>query len=101
MKKNILILSLFLLSAFSAVAQTSEKKSLIVSNCDVAETNCVTQHLVRYDFVNGEFSGKEKILTTKTQGVRFDLGGNRIYRNRFIITDWGDVFDISTGKILH
>lgn len=101
MKKTILIFLLLLMSAFVSFAQTVKKTSLIVKTCEETETTCSTQHLFRYNFVNGEFVGKEKVLTTKTLDLRFDLGSNQVYRNRFLVTHWGDVIDLSTQKILH
>lgn len=101
MNKTIIIPTVLLLCAVCSFAQSTKRTSLIASNCDAGETICSTQHVFRYDFVNGEFIGKEKILAIKTDDVRFDLGANRIYRNRFLVTDWGDVVDLSTRKVVH
>lgn len=82
-------------------AQTGKKTSLIVTNCEETERVCETQHLYRYNFVDGEYAGKEKILTAKTSDLRLDIGGNRIYRNRFLIDYWGDVIDLNAKTVLH
>lgn len=82
-------------------AQSDKKVSLLIKNCEETEGICETQHLFRYDFVNGEYVGKEKIISTQTHDVRFDLGGNELYRNRYVITRWGDVIDIVEKKVLH
>lgn len=86
---------------FVSFAQTAEKTSLIVANCEESEKVCDTQQVFRYDFVEGGFVGKEKILTVKTSDIRFDLGNNRIYRNRYLINNWGDVVDVAGKKIRH
>ena len=100
--KKILITGILLnICALAAFAQSAGKISLLVKNCEETESICNTQHVFRYDFTNGVFTGKEKIITTDSNDVRFDLGANRVYRNRFLITDGGDVIDINAGKVLH
>jgi hypothetical protein len=36
-----------------------------------------------------------------TDGVRYDLGENHIYRNKYVITNWGDIVDVPNKKLLH
>jgi hypothetical protein len=55
-----------------------------------------TQSLVRYHFRNGALVSKENLLTTSE--IRFDLGRNQIIDNRYVVTTWGDVVDLTTGK---
>jgi hypothetical protein len=59
-----------------------------------------TQTLVRYHFSDGVVVSSETILTTRTLELRYDLGDNQIYDGRYVITSWGDVVDLTTGKIL-
>jgi hypothetical protein len=55
-----------------------------------------TQTLVRYHFRGGVLLSKESLLTTSQ--IRFDLGKNQIIDNRYVVTSWGDVIDLTTGK---
>lgn len=92
-----------LLSAF----YSEEKHSLIIAVYDgQAATNHVV-HLKRITFVNGIPGGTEAIMDVVTQQpgdrvprIRFDLGANKIHRNRWIITSYGNVIDIQQKKIL-
>lgn len=44
---------------------------------------------------------KDLILSTDTTLARYDLGENHIYRNRYVITNWGDIVDIQNKRLLH
>ncbi len=101
MKNTIFVILLIIAFSLSVYSQSNKNISLLVKNCDENETVCSTQHLVRYVFSNGDLVSKEKLLTTKTLDLRFDLGGNQIYKNRYIVTMWGDVFDIDTKTVLN
>lgn len=100
MKKSISILILMIIGVSVLSAQTGKKKSLIVSNCEATESICDTQHVFRYDFIDGEFVSKEKIITTETLDIRFDLGANQIYQNRYLINEWGEIFDLTTKEFI-
>ncbi|HEU4717875.1 MAG TPA: hypothetical protein VFU15_08570, partial [Bacteroidia bacterium] len=63
--------------------------------------------LVKYSFANGEAGPQEKIMDVvmqnpddKTPRIRFDLGPNQVYRNRYVITAYGNVVDLDQKKIL-
>lgn len=101
MKNLVIVAALVLHLGVFVFPQPDSEVSLIVKHCDAGEGICDTQHLIRYDFENGRLARSERILTVETLDVRFDLGQNRIYRNRYVISHWGDVFDIETRKILH
>ena len=59
------------------------------------------QQLVRYRFSAGRMFSREVVLMTATRVCRYDLGRNRIYRNRYVITHWGDCIDVEAKKLLH
>lgn len=92
-----------ILVAFSYIVLGQNNKiiSLIISQCQENERICDTQKIVRYNFLNGELKDKETLLSISTDEIRFDLGGNFIFRNRYIITDSGDVFDLKTKSIVY
>lgn len=75
--------------------------ALLTAECESIRGLCQLQHLVRYRFGNGVMVSRDVILSGSTDGVRYDLGENHIYRNRYVITNWGDIVDISTKKLLH
>ena len=76
--------------------------ALLVSECGGAPgRSCEKYNLLRFRFRNGVLVSKDLILTTDYTQVRYDLGNNHIYRNRYVITNWGDVVDIQDKKLLH
>ncbi len=84
-----------------------KKVSLLLAEYDNNAATNNLQHLVNYHFVDGAMVSKETVISlpTKKAGVtgnyvRFDLGKNRIYRNRYVITGIGNVIDIKTKKLL-
>lgn len=76
------------------------KYSLILAEYGKDPAGKQTQTLVRYHFNAGQMVAKESLLTTRTFDLRYDLGPNQIYRDRFVITRWGDVIDLTTGRML-
>jgi hypothetical protein len=99
MKKIISVLIILIGCSFVSPAQTGKKTSLFVSHCEATEGVCKTRQLVRYDFVDGAYLGQEKIVSA--DDLRFDSWNDKIYRNRYVITRWGDIVDIVDKKILH
>jgi hypothetical protein len=59
-----------------------------------------TQTLVRYRFKAGVLISREPLISRKTEELRFDLGKNQIYQNRYIITNWGDIVDLASKQLL-
>jgi len=84
-----------------AVPLHAKTAALLAVECESVDGACAIQHLVRFRFENGAVVSKDTVLTTDTGHVRFDLGKNRIYRNRYVLTEWGDVIDIQEKKVLH
>jgi hypothetical protein len=87
-------------------AQSNVVKSLIVAEYK-ADTIGSYTYLVRYNFSQGELISKDTIfgapVTRKNISgsyVRFDLGRNFIYNNRYIISGIGNVIDINTNSLV-
>lgn len=110
-KFSLLILSLIFFVAFNMPQKKSlpagRQVSLLVAEYDDNAATNNLQHLVNYVFVDGAMVSKETLISlpTKKSGVtgnyvRFDLGKNRIYRNRYVVTGIGNVIDIKTKKLL-
>jgi hypothetical protein len=84
-----------------------QKRYLLLAEYDPqAATNHVV-HLVRIPFTDGIPGPRERVMDVtiqqtgdKSPRVRFDLGRNQIYRNRYIITAYGQVVDIVDKKVL-
>lgn len=100
-------LLIFLLALCAAFIPPQKKVSLLVAEYDDNAASNNLQHLVNYVFVDGAMVSKETLISlpTKKSGVtgnyvRFDLGKNRIYRNRYVVTGIGNVIDIKTKKLL-
>ena len=60
-----------------------------------------TQDLLKYDFENGELVSTETIVSNPGGQLRFNCEESRVYRNRYVITDFGDIVDITTRQFIH
>lgn len=103
-KVFIIFVSFLIISSF---APEQKKVSLIVAEFDGNASVNHLQHLVKYVYVDGVLNTREVITSLPTQKkdvkgdyVRFDIGKNRIYRNRYVISGIGNVIDIKTKKLL-
>lgn len=100
-----MILASILLISLWSYTPPSSTVSLLVAESTPGKKNI--QELYQYTFVDGNFAGRAKIVSVPTikEGgggsyVRFDIGTNRIYRNRYVITGIGNIIDIEGGKVL-
>jgi FKBP-type peptidyl-prolyl cis-trans isomerase 2 len=82
--------------------------SLLIAEYDENSSETHIQHLVKYSFKDAELISRESIVSvkiedekTKKNYVRFDIGQNIIYRNRYIVTGIGNIIDIKNKKVLH
>ena len=111
LKLSSLILLLSLFTAFQMPLSKSvlagKKVSLLVAEYDDNAASNHMQNLINFVFVDGAMVSKETVISLPTQKagvkgnyVRFDLGKNRIYRNRYVVTGIGNVIDIKSKKLL-
>ncbi|MBI3652961.1 MAG: hypothetical protein HY231_18195 [Acidobacteria bacterium] len=99
---SLLLISLLVTLSVTSWAQHSRGQvALLAVECEAKNGVCEIQHLVRFRFKNGELLSKDTILTSETDRIRYDLGNNHIYQNRYVITNWGDVIDVQTKELLH
>jgi hypothetical protein len=101
---SLVLLMLFTLSLFSFA---QKKTSLIIAEYDENAASNHMQHLVKYTFDQGAMISKETLISVPTQKdgvkgnyVRFDIGKNQVYRDRYVITGIGNVIDLRTRKLL-
>ncbi len=101
----ILFYSFSLVSAFYPGADKNHFLVIAVYDADVANNHIV--HLNRIPFVAGIPGAPQNIMDVMTQQtgdrvprIRFDLGANKIYRNRWVITSYGNVVDLDQKKVL-
>lgn len=110
-KLSILILLLSLFAAFQVPLKKNlfagKKVSLLVAEYDDNAATNHMQNLINFVFIDGAMVSKETVISLPTQKagvkgnyVRFDLGKNRIYRNRYVVTGIGNVIDIKSKKLL-
>ena len=79
-----------------------QRFSLIVANVDDSNTDGDRkQDLIKYDFENGELVSTETIITNPGGQLRFNCEESRVYRNQYVITDFGDIVDITTREFIH
>jgi len=95
------------LSFGASSSPSGKKKFLILAEYDPAAATNHIIHLVRIPLTDGIPGPREKIMDVVTQQagdksprIRFDLGRNQIYQNRFVITAYGQVVDLTTKKVL-
>lgn len=101
-------LLLFLLPLLLCFAPATEKKtSLVIAVYDTQAAQNHIVHLLKIPFVNGVAGAQEKLMDVltqqpgdKTPRIRFDLGPNTIYRDRWVITSYGNVVDLQQKKVL-
>ena len=94
-------LRLILFLALVPVASRAQQNySLLLVEFGKDSSGQQTQSLVRYRFAGGVLAAKDNVLTRKTFDLRFDLGANQIYQNRYVISDQGDVVDLATRQLL-
>ena len=93
--------------SFGMVGTPGKKRFLVLAEYDVNAATNHTVHIVRIPFTDGIPGAREKVMDVitqqsgdKTPRVRFDLGRNQIYRNRYIITAYGQVVDMIDKKVL-
>ncbi len=79
-----------------------ERASLIVANIDDSGLDGDrTQHLIKYDFAKGELVSTETIVSNTGGQLRFNCEKSQVYQNRYIITDFGDIVDITNCQFIH
>ncbi|MBI3510370.1 MAG: hypothetical protein HY064_06880 [Bacteroidetes bacterium] len=106
-KGGFFLVLFFLFMLHSSITTSTTKNILITATYDQqAATNHIV-HLNKMIFINGIPGGEEKIMDVITQTdddnlprIRFDLGPNQIYRDRYIITSYGNVIDMQEKKVL-
>jgi hypothetical protein len=80
---------------------------LLVAEYDADASVNHLQYLIKYVFIDGAKVSREEIIAIPTQKegikgnyVRFDIGKNKIYRNRYVVTSIGNIIDIKNKKLL-
>ncbi|HTL81598.1 MAG TPA: hypothetical protein VL651_07830 [Bacteroidia bacterium] len=99
------VVFLFTLHSFTTTSSTKNYLYTAVYDQQAATNHIV--HIYRVPFENGVAGGQESVMDVLTQGdgdakpkIRFDLGPSTIYRNRYVITSYGNVIDLKEKKVL-
>lgn len=103
-----LLFIIVLLSAISCLGQRPRENSLLVAEYQKSEEGLGNYtHLVSYNFIDGKLSSKDTILSKPTSKgqfkgsyVRYDLGSNFVYKNRYVISGIGNVIDIKNKSLV-
>src|SRR6187551_504514 len=103
------ILALFVVFNFGFTVQYGKVKSLIVAEYreDKSGLGSYT-YLVSYNFRDGKFISKDTVLgslqepdeSTPWFHVRYDLGKNFIYQNKYVVSGVGNVIDLETKSFV-
>ena len=99
-------ISFFLI--FSFLVSNAQDQRLIVAEYRVDSPKIGNYtYLTCYHFNNGRFDYKDTLFEAPTNQrgiagsyVRFDLGENQIYQNRYLISGIGNVIDLKRKKLL-
>ncbi|MDP2385399.1 MAG: hypothetical protein Q8M29_03435 [Bacteroidota bacterium] len=102
---SIFLLCITLLASGIASAQGVHKYSVIVVQYQPENIKTVGQDIYKYKFENGEYKGKEKIMSVvgRENGKdlnRFDSEGGFIFKNRWLISGIGNIIDLQEKKIV-
>lgn len=103
---HVLFIFLFALAIISSCEYNNDdilvkRASLIVANIDDSDLNGDrTQHLIKYEFAKGELVSTETIVSNPGGQLRFNCEKSQVYQNRYIITDFGDIVDITTCQFI-
>lgn len=97
-----------ILFQFNVSAQVENYKSLIVAEFQKEENGVGNfTWLTAYNFKDGVYVSKDTILgaPTSIEGeygsyVRFDVGENKIYRDRYLISGIGNIVDLMEKQII-
>lgn len=104
---HVLFISLIALAIISSCEYNNDdilvkRASLIVANIDDSDLNGDrTQHLIKYEFAKGELVSTETIVSNPGGQLRFNCEKSQVYQNRYVITDFGDIVDITTCQFIH
>lgn len=100
-----LFFSVIIFSGFIATADKKHFLIIAVYDGQAAQNHII--HLKKISFSGGVQGGVENVMDVVTQQsgdkvprIRFDLGANQIYRNRWVITSYGNVIDLLQKKVL-
>lgn len=105
--KNLIII-IVILSTTICFGQTPRHNSLLVAEYrqNKEGTGSFTD-LVGYNFIDGKLASKDTILSAPIskgtyQGsyVRYDLGRNFVYKNRYVVSGIGNVIDVQTKSLV-
>ncbi len=96
-----------LLAMFAWSTLPDKKYSLVYAVYDAQAASNHVVHVRKVTFSGGVPSAPENIMDIVTQQpgdrvprIRFDLGPNSVYRNRWVITSYGNVIDLQEKKVL-
>jgi hypothetical protein len=107
--KKILPISILLVALIVCFAFRSKtllhKYSVIVVQYQVQNPKAVMQDIYKYTFENGEFKGKEKIISVTGRENnkdlnRFDSDGGFIFKNRWLVSGIGNILDMQTKQVI-
>lgn len=87
-------------------SQTKLNESLVAVCYDASAKENLKQFILKYNFVNYNFAGKDTIMSIngKKDGkdyLRFDEGENTLYQGRYLISAKGCILDLQTKEVLH
>lgn len=99
MKKIFALIILLPWLFVSTQGQANKRVSFLATTCAPGQDVCVTKQIYRFDLENGEVVSKELVVSTE-ETIYFHGSTDRIYQNRFLVTDGGEIFDLVEKKMI-
>ena len=101
-------LILIMITLIFSCGNTTRKNSLLIAEFRKDDDGLGNfTYLVSYNFTDGKMVSKDTILSAPTskgqyQGsyVRYELGQNFVYKNRYVISAIGNVIDVKTKSLV-
>jgi hypothetical protein len=101
-----LVLYILIFCSLFGISQNSNTESLIVVQFDEANKANLGQLVYKYNFVNNAYTNRELIIAVLGKKndkdyIRFDIGENTIYKNRYLISGLGNIIDLQEKKVIY
>lgn len=101
-----LLLYIFVFCSLWSNAQVKMSESLVVVCYDPSSKEDLKQVILKYNFVNHVFEGKDTIMVINglkngKEYLRFDQGENTLYQNRYLVSAKGCILDLQKKEVLH
>jgi hypothetical protein len=102
----LVLLSLAVLPVRADPADLADERILLVAVLDdtrVADSDFTSryQHLLAYRFLGDTLAATDTVVSSRGGQLRFTCERSRVYRNRYVLCDTGDIIDVVEGEMVY